>query len=64
MSRSMQLHYISVTAFSLTDFFFRSNYPGIRLPRECDDQSQETSQRHCVTGAELPLFTKKKGILK
>ena len=38
MSRSMQLHYISVTAFSFTDLFFRSNYPVIKLPWECDDQ--------------------------
>ena len=45
-------------------FIFRSNYPGVRLPRECDDQSQETNRRHCVTGAELLLFSKKKGMLK
>ena len=31
-----------------------------RLPWECDDQSQETNWRHYVTGAELPLFRKKK----
>ena len=24
-------------------FIFRSNSPGIRLPWECDDQSQETN---------------------
>ena len=41
-------------------FIFRSNSPGIRLPWECDDQSQETSSRHCVTGVELPLFRKEK----
>ena len=45
-------------------FIFRSNSSGIRLPWECDDQSQETNWRHCVTRAELPLFRKKKVILK
>ena len=45
-------------------FIFRSNSPGIRLPWECADQSQETNGRHYVTGAELPLFRTKKGILK
>ena len=36
----------------------------MRLPWEYDDQSQETNWRHCVTGPELPLFHKRKGILK
>ena len=31
MSRSMQLHYVPVTAFSLTDIF-RSNLPGHETP--------------------------------
>ena len=36
----------------------------MRLPWEYHDQSQETNWRHCVTGPELPLFHKRKGILK
>jgi len=40
----------------------RSNFPGMRLPWEC--QSQGIYWRYCVTGPELPFFHKRKGILK
>ena len=60
MSRSMQLHYISVTAFLYTDLFLER----MRLSWECHDQSQETNWRHCATGPELPFFHKRKGFLK
>ena len=63
MSRSMQLHYIPVTAFS-DRFIFLSNFPGIRPTWECHDQSQETNWRHCVTGPELSLLHKRMGIQK
>ena len=43
MSGSMQLTYIPVTAFFTHRFNFRSNFTGMRLPWECDDQSQETN---------------------
>ena len=36
----------------------------MRVPWEYHDQSQETNWRHCVTGPELPLFHKRKGMLK
>ena len=42
VTRSMQLHYISVTAFSETDLFLDRNSSG-RLPWQYDDQSQETN---------------------
>ena len=45
-------------------FIFRSNLPGMRLPSECHDQSQETNWQPSVTGPELPFFHKRKGILK
>ena len=45
-------------------FIFRSNFPGMRLPWEFHDQSQETYWQHCVTGPELPFFHKRKSILK
>ena len=54
--RSMRLHYIFKDGL-----IFRSYFPGMRLPWECRDQSQETSWRRCVTG---PFFHKRKGILK
>ena len=52
MSRGMQLYFISITAFS-DRFIFRSDSPGIRLPYECHDQSQETDvtaspERNCL----------------
>ena len=43
---------------------FRSNFPGMRLPSECYDQSRESNRRPCVTWPELPFFHKRKGILK
>ena len=43
MSRRMQLYYIPVTAFFRDRFIFRSNFPGMRLPWECHDQSQESN---------------------
>ena len=45
-------------------FDFRSNLPGMRLPWECHDQSQETNWRHGITGPELPFISWKKGLLK
>ena len=45
-------------------FIFRSNFPGMRLPWECHNQSQETKWRHCITSPELTLFLKTKNILK
>ena len=39
-------------------------FPGMKLPWECHDQSQDTYWRHCVTGPELPFFHKRKGVLK
>ena len=36
----------------------------MRLSLKYHDQSQETNWRHCVTGPELPLFHKRKGIVK
>ena len=64
MSRSMQLHYISFTAFFIDRFIFRSNLLWMRLPWECHNQSQDTNWRHCVTGPELPFFHKRKSVLK
>ena len=61
MSKSMQVHYIPVTAFW---FIFRSNFPEMRLSWECHDQSQETNWRYCVTGLESLSLTKEKGLLK
>ena len=43
---------------------FGSNFPEIRLPWECHDQSQEINWRHCVTEPELLFFHKRKGLLK
>ena len=45
-------------------FIFRSNFPRIRFPWECHDQSQKTNRRHCATRPELSFFHKRKGILK
>ena len=59
MSRRMQLRYIVIDRF-----IFRSNFPGMRLPWECHDQSQETNWHHWVTRPELPFFHKRKDILK
>ena len=59
MSRSIQLHYIPVTAF-INLFIFISNFQGMRLPWEFHDQPQETNWRHCVTGPELPFFHKER----
>ena len=50
--------------FFIDRFIFRSNFPGMRLPWDCYDQSQETNWRQFVTGPELPFFHKRKGILK
>ena len=36
----------------------------MRLPWECQNQSQDTNWRHCVTGPELSFFHKRKGVLK
>ena len=64
MIRGMELHYI------LTDrFIFTSNFPGLRLPWEWHDQSQETNWRHCImTGPELPFihktYTKNRSYMK
>ena len=58
ISRSMQLHYIPVTA--LDWFNFRSHFPRMRLPWECHDQSQETSWNQRATGPELPFYHKRK----
>ena len=63
MSRSMQLYYIPVTVFT-DKFIFKPNFPAMRLPRECYDQSQESNRRNCVTGPELPFFHKRKDVLK
>ena len=43
---------------------FWSNFPGMRFPWECHDQSQETNWHHCVTGPELPFFQKRRVTLK
>ena len=43
---------------------FRSNLLWMRLSWECQNQSQDTNWRHCVTGPELPFFHKRKGVLK
>ena len=64
MSRSMQLNYISVTAFFIDRFIFRPNLLWMRLPWECHNQSQDTNWRHGVTGPELPFFYKREGVLK
>ena len=45
-------------------FTFRSNFPRMRLPWECHDQSQVINGHHCVTRLELPFFPKRKRILK
>ena len=59
MSRSMQLHYIAVTAFSETDLFLD------RISLEWDFHgSAITNHEHCVTGPELSFFHKRKGVLK
>ena len=58
-SRSMQLRCIFIDWF-----IFRSNLPGMRLPWECHDQSQEPNWHHWVTRPELPFFHKRKDILK
>ena len=36
----------------------------MRPPWECHNQSQDTNRRQRVTGLELPLFHKRKGVLK
>ena len=62
MSRSMQLNYIPVTAFSFTDLVLD------RISSELDSHaSAMTNQktlRHCITGPELSFFHKRKGVLK
>jgi len=45
-------------------FIFKSNLFWMRLPWECLNQSQDSNWRHCVTGPELPLLHKRKGVLK
>ena len=57
MSRSMQLHYVFIDRY-----IFRSNFPGIRLPWEYHNQSQETNWRHCVTGPETAFLSQKKKV--
>ena len=47
MSRSMELYYILVRAFFIDQFIVRSNFPEIRLPLECHDQSRETKSCIC-----------------
>ena len=60
MSRCMQLHNISIAAFSLTDL----SLDPISLEWDSHDQLQETNWRHCVTRPELPFFHRRKDILK
>ena len=36
----------------------------MRPPWECNNQSQDTNWRHCVTRQELPFCHKRKGVLK
>ena len=71
MSRSMQLHYIPVTALhtdlfldGIHRFIFRWNLLWMRLPWKCHNQLQETNWHHCVAGPALPFFHKRKGVLK
>ena len=35
--------------FFIDRFIFRSNFPGMRLPWDCYDRSQETNWRQCTT---------------
>ena len=59
MRRSMQLHYIPVTAFSWAHLFF------VRISPELGSHgSAMTNHRTLigVTGQELPLFHKRKGL--
>ena len=61
MSRCMQLHYISVTAFSSTDLFLD------RIYFEWDSRGSAITNHKTlidVTGPELLFFHKRKGVLK
>ena len=67
MSRSMQLNYIPVPVFSLTDLFLD------RIFFEWDSRGSaitnhktliDESLHHCITGPELPFFHNRKGVLK
>ena len=44
--------------FAPCKFGFNPFFRPVRLPWECHDQSQETNWRYCVTGPELPYFTR------
>ena len=46
MSRSIQLHSNSCHGVVIERFIFRWNFPGVRLPWECYDQSQKANWRH------------------
>ena len=61
MSRSMQLNYIPVTAFSSTDLFLD------RIYIEWDSRGSAIANHKKlidVTGPELPLFHRRKGVLQ
>ena len=66
MSRNMQLQFTiySWHGVFLDRFIFRSNFPRMRLPWECHDRARVIDWRHCVTGPELPFFSKRNHTLK
>ena len=64
MSWSMQLHYIPVTAFSLTDLSLNRVSLEWGSRGSAMTKSQETYWRRCFTGPELIFFHERKNILK
>ena len=67
INRSLWVGACNSTIFQLGRLhrpIYFENLLGIRLPRECHDQSQDSNWRHHFTGPELRFFHKRKGVPK